>query len=253
MASPEFVLSTLAPAPANSPTPYLPRARYCIFRGFWAELPQNKHNDAPKNPRIYESDMPTFTTDVRMEKVGQLFGSSSGKADRNELVQGSGGGGPVEAVWWVKENGIMTQWRIRGEAFVVAPDIETKNESSGVRTVKSEIRKRMRSVQPEHEADWSWLREIDSHFGNLSPGMRGSFRAPPPGQPVSEPYDDKKLKLGENIDDMHDPVARKHFRVVIIKPKLVEQTDLSDPAKARRYLFTYQEASGDWKETEEWP
>src|SRR5579871_5108804 len=74
MPSPEFVLSTLAVAPSGSPTTCLPRARYCIFRGMWAELSRNKQNKAPENPRVYESELPTFTTDVRMEKIGQIFG-----------------------------------------------------------------------------------------------------------------------------------------------------------------------------------
>jgi len=252
MDSPEFVLSTLTKAPANSPTPYLPRARYCIYRGFWAELPENKHNDAAKNPRTFESEMPTFTTDVRMEKVGQIFGSSAGKADKEELVQGSGGGGPVEAVWWVKEEGIMTQWRFKGHAFVVGPDIEDQTDSSGVRTVKSELGSSMRCVEPGKEGEWSWLKEMDGHFGNLAPGMRGTFAAPPPGRPVSEPYN-KDLKLGTKIDDLHDAEARKNFRVVVIKPESVEQTDISDPQKARRYLYTFEEESNKWTETEEWP
>lgn len=52
---------------------------------------------------------------------------------------------------------------------------------------------------------------------------------------------------------MHDPVARKHFRVVVIRPQEVEQTDISDPEKARRYLYTYQENTGEWKMQELWP
>jgi pyridoxamine 5'-phosphate oxidase len=173
MDAPEFVLSTLAVAPPNSPTPYVPRARYCIFRGLWAELPENKHNEAPLNPRVFESEMPTLTTDVRMEKVSQMFASSAGHADRDELVQGSGGGGPVEAVWWVKNEGIMTQWRIKGQAFIIGPDIEDDTESSGVRTVKSALGSRMRCVESGKEGDWSWKKERDSHFGNNSPGIRG--------------------------------------------------------------------------------
>jgi len=219
----------------------------------WAELPENKHNDAPMNPRIYETEMPTFTTDVRMEKVGQIFATSSGHADKESLIQGSGGGGPIEAVFWVKDEGIMTQWRFKGEAFIVGLDIEGDTESSGVRTVRSEVGSRMRVVEQGKEGEWSWLREMDGHFGNCAPGMRGSFKNPPPGKPVSEPYDDNKYKLGEKVEDLHDEIARKNFRVVIIKPESVEKTDLSDPAKARRILYTYQADTSDWKETEEWP
>lgn len=173
MDSPEFVFSSLHPAPSGSPTPYLPRARYCIFRGFWAELPENKHNEAPKNSRVYESELPTFTSDIRMSKIGDLFTSGAGHASKDAQMQGSGGGGPCEAVWWVKETG--TQWRMKGEAFVVAADIEGDTESSGVRTVKSEVGSRMRVVDEEGKEKWSWATELTGHFGNNSPGLRGEL------------------------------------------------------------------------------
>lgn len=169
--SPEFVFGSLHSAPPSSPTPYVPCVRYCIFRGMWAELPENSHNHAPQNERIYESDLPTFTTDVRMQKVRELFISSAGHAEDDKQTSGSGGGGPVEAVWWIKETG--TQWRIKGTAFVVGNDIEGDGiQSSGVRTVKSEIGARMRVVK---EGNWSWAKELTAHFGNCSPKMRGEI------------------------------------------------------------------------------
>lgn len=268
MDSPEFVLSTVAAAPPNSTTPYVPRARYCIYRGMWSELPENKHNDAPKNARIFESDCPTFTSDTRMEKIPELFGSSAGHATSREQTTGSGGGGPVEAVWWIKGD-TMVQWRIKGEAFVVGPDIEgTDTESSGVRTVKSELGKRMRQVA---EGEWSWQTELTGHFGNCSPGMRGTrdttslllddvltlaigtFKQPPPGQPVSEPYNDKDCKMGEKVTDLHEDVSRRNFRVVVIRPEEVESVDLSDPSKARRQRYHYNSSSGEWTHEETWP
>lgn len=110
-----------------------------------------------------------------MQKVGQIFGSSAGHADDDSQVQGSGGGGPVEAVWWVKEVGM--QWRVKGEAFVVGNDIDKGKEGgSGVRTAKSEVGRRMRRTEQEgDEGEWSWGRELTGHFGNCSPGMRGSL------------------------------------------------------------------------------
>ncbi|KAF2658784.1 hypothetical protein K491DRAFT_592380 [Lophiostoma macrostomum CBS 122681] len=254
MPSPEFVLGTVAAAPSGAPVPYIPRVRYCIFRGFWTELPENKHNDAERNPKVYESDLPTFTTDVRMEKVGQLFGTSAGHAESEDQVQGSGGGGPVEAVWWIKETG--TQWRITGKAFIVSDDIEGTEESSGVRTVKSEVGKRMRVIDESKGKDWSWSRELTGTFGNQSPGIKGSFKNPPPGHSVKEPYDSQHLELGGKVDDLHDSVARRNFRLVIIVPDTVEQTDLSDPAKARRFRYTFDEstrANGGWRTEELWP
>ena len=176
MDSPEFVFSSLHKAPEGSPTSYVPRARYCIFRGFWSELPENKHNNAPMNPKTYESEMPTFTSDVRMMKVPEIFGSSAGHAKKEEQWQGSGGGGSVEAVWWIKET--QTQWRMKGEAFVVGQDIEGEGEqsiaSSGVRTVKSELGSRMRIVNEDGKEEWSWSKELTGHFGNNSPGLRGT-------------------------------------------------------------------------------
>ena len=59
---------------------------------------------------------------------------------------------------------------------------------------------------------------------------------------------------------LDDPIAREHFRVVVIKPDEVEQTDLSDPAKARRWRYTFVseqgpggETKGEWKVVELWP
>ncbi|PQE10246.1 zn 2cys6 transcription factor protein [Rutstroemia sp. NJR-2017a WRK4] len=251
MDSPEFVLSSLSPSSdKNSPTPYLPRARYCIFRGMWAELPENKHNDAPMNDRVYEN--------VRMEKVPEIFASSQGHGEVSQS-QGSGGGGPVEAVFWIKE--VMTQWRFKGEAYIVGQDIEESQESSGTRTVKTKIGERMRVVKESEKANWSWEKELTAHFGNLSPGMRGSFKNPVPGTPVSNPPNDKALSLGQKVSDLNDEAARKNFRVVIIKPESVEQLDLTEPDKARRWRYTYvgpsggenEEVVGEWKKEELWP
>ncbi|KAL3427260.1 hypothetical protein PVAG01_00769 [Phlyctema vagabunda] len=260
MSSPEFVLTSLHPATdPHSPVPYVPRARTCILRGMWAELPENKHNEAPMNERVYESDLLSLTTDVRMAKVPEIFASSKGHGEVDQS-QGSGGGGPVEAVFWVKE--VMTQWRFRGEAYVVGPDIEGEgDESSGTRTVKSKIGERMRVVNEKGKEEWSWETELTAHFGNLNPGMRGSFKNPEPGTSVSVPPSDARLSLGQKVTDLHDEVARNNFRVVIIRPDEVEQVDLTEPDKARRWKYTYVgpssnsagETLGEWKQEELWP
>ena len=54
------------------------------------------------------------------------------------------------------------------------------------------------------------------------------------GQPPSEEADTKELGLGQKVTDLHDPIARWNFRVVIIRPDEVERVDISDPATARR-------------------
>lgn len=261
--SEEFVLTTLHKTDdPKSPTPYLPRARYCIFRGMFAELPENKHYDGPKNVRAFESDLLTFTTDVRMEKVPDLFASSKGHGDVSQS-QGSGGGGPVEAIFWIKDIG--TQWRFRGTAYVVGPDIEGDGEeSSGVRTVKDKVGARMRIVDEDKKDQWSWHTELTGQFGNLSPGMRGSFKNPHPGKAVGLPVTDEAYKLGQKDPGLDDEASRKNFRVVIIMPDEVEQLDLVDPDKARRWKYTFVgpnsseskqdgEDLGEWKTEELWP
>lgn len=100
-----------------------------------------------------------------MQKISELGGG-----------EGSGGGGVCEAVFWVKGD-VMVQWRVKGNAFVVGEDIE---EAAG-EGVRKDLEERMRVVNEKGKQDWSWKTELTGHFGNMSPGMRGSFAHPPPG------------------------------------------------------------------------
>jgi pyridoxamine 5'-phosphate oxidase len=200
---------------------------------------------AEQNPHIYESDLLTFTTDKRMEKVG-------------ELASRDGEGGKVELVFWVKE--VISQWRIKGRAYVLGEGAEADEGK------RKQIRGWMRRVKDidDGEDGWSWEREITAHFGGLSPIMRGSFRNPPPGTPLSEPLKREEWRLGQTVDDLEDEVARENFRVVVVKPLEVEQVDLSDPSRCRRWRWTFvgspssNEAGGDrilgeWSVEELWP
>jgi pyridoxamine 5'-phosphate oxidase len=251
MEAKNFVLSTLHPVetPATSPDgpQSTPRCRTVVYRGLWAQLPVNPKNTAKLNPSIYESDLPTITTDDRMEKVPELFqtattgGSSEPPQSRRT--------GPVEAVFWMPE--VMTQWRIRGSAVVVGPDIDSEGGGSARKALEA----RMRKTDDAGSSDqWSWGRELTAHFGNLSPMMRGSFRNPPPGTPVDE-KPAAGYGLGQKVEDVEDEVARRHFRVVVIVPEEVDQVDLSDPARGRRwnYKFVDADSGGSWKVTELWP
>jgi pyridoxamine 5'-phosphate oxidase len=69
---------------------------------------------------------------------------------------------------------------------------------------------------------------------------------------VTAPFDKETLQLGSKVDDLHDSAARKNFRLVVIVPDVVEQTDLSDPDKGRRFRYTF-EANEGWKTEELWP
>lgn len=246
MDSPEFVFSTLHPSEdKDSPFPYVPSARYCMYRGMWAGLPENKLNKAPLNDHVYESDLLTLTTDVRMAKVPELFDTSG----EGHSGADCGGGGPVEAVFYVKST--MTQWRFKGKAYIVGPDIE--GSSPGALMVKQKVGERMRALGEAGQRDcWSWGKELTAHFGNLSPGMRGSFKNPVPASPVSIPPSEAGLRLGQKVNDLQDEIARANFRVLVIAPDVVDQVDLSDAERARRWQFTY-DGMGSWKEEEVWP
>jgi hypothetical protein len=105
------------------------------------------------NPSMYESDMLTFTTDVRMLKV-------------DELKQF---GGAIEVLFWVKK--LMAQWRLRGRAFIIGED----QRSSGEKHARTEISRGLRpkSNDATVSGQWEWEKEVTAYFANHSPLMRG--------------------------------------------------------------------------------
>ncbi|KAH7160261.1 hypothetical protein B0J13DRAFT_540826 [Dactylonectria estremocensis] len=245
MGLPTCSFSTLHYEPASSAgdTPKVsPRSRTVVFRGLWASLVPNPKNPAPLNPSVFESDLLTITNDARMEKTTEL--SQSGASAASSSKTQTGGGGPVEAVFWAASS--KTQWRMRGRAYVLGPDIN----SEAAKPVKAAIKRYMRLTRGEDTAGWDWERELTAHFGNLSPGMRGSFRNPPPGTPLTE-EPAPGLGLGHTVEDLHDEIARENFRVVVIVPEEVDQVDLSNPEIAQRWNHKLVEDS--WVTTELWP
>jgi pyridoxamine 5'-phosphate oxidase len=81
----------------------------------------------------------------------------------------------------------------------------------------------------------------------------GTFKNPPPGHAISDVSADSSHQLDLKVEDLHDPVARSNFRVVVILPDQVERVELADPAKARRVVYDYNEERGTWREEEQWP
>jgi pyridoxamine 5'-phosphate oxidase len=176
---PYMVISTVSHNNPNrhSQPKIVPRARYCGFRGFFGELSsqsstspatpklhpsaleQLKESNELNPPNVYESDMLSFTTDVRMGKASDL----------KEFD------GAVEAVFWVKE--VMTQWRMRGRGFVIGADPSDEDQKQARR----EIEKGLRLKESDHSSDekscegWSWENEITTYFANHSPVMRGQW------------------------------------------------------------------------------
>ncbi|KAG6007617.1 hypothetical protein E4U21_005698 [Claviceps maximensis] len=241
MKPPNFTLSSVYQA---SPSSFLPRARTVVYRGMWASLVPNSKNPAALNPASYQTDLPTITTDARMHKVCELFTTST---PAESSVSPSAKGGPIEAVFWADES--KTQWRLRGHVYMIGPDIESDNAAP----VRESIMPYMRKIHAEQQTEepWSWSRELTAHFGNVSPSMRGTFRNPPPGTPISEKPQEQGLRLGQKVQDVHDAVARQNFRVLVIVPEEVDKVDLAAPDGGRRWKYTLERES--WKETELWP
>ncbi|KAL1953903.1 hypothetical protein VTO42DRAFT_2055 [Malbranchea cinnamomea] len=244
-----------------------PRVRTCMFRSFWAELTlrdsakaeMQQHNQARagrdnrkdrekggENPPVYESDMLAFTTDVRMAKVDQI------------LSENEGAGGEVEAMFWVKD--AMTQWRLNGRAFIVGGDREDNVEKQHREQIWKWMRPRstMNDTPPvpaETDKSWNWENEITAHFANMSPVMRGTFKSPPPGIPRFAPHD-SSLTFGQEVYDLHDPVARSNFRVVVIQPWEVEYLDLQDRKRFKWALVprdSKDKGKYYWRGEELWP
>ncbi|PYH49777.1 uncharacterized protein BP01DRAFT_419908 [Aspergillus saccharolyticus JOP 1030-1] len=238
--SKSFTLATVTTTKDGTP---VPRSRTCELRGFFPEV-FSLHRSAAdaleaqgigRNPDgRFESDMPVFTTDVRMSKLGELGVS----------------GGVVEGVFWLE--GVGVQWRVRGRSFVFGGgDNGDEDEEGGRGEVWSGVRVKDQTDQKEN--DWDWERMVTTYFASHSPVMRGSFRNPPPGQPRSVNPDD--LKIGDKVEDLKDPIARKNFRVVVIRPDEVEMLDLSTAPDAVRKRWTVVRDGQEekWEEMELWP
>jgi pyridoxamine 5'-phosphate oxidase len=258
MREPDASLSTISP-PSISSSPSslpfgVPHVRTVVMRYLLGSMTPHPANPAPLNPRTFESDMPVFTTDVRMAKVAHLF--ATGPRPDDVETSATGGGGPVEMVFWA--TGPSVQWRLAGRAYVLGPDAD--RDTDAARTVREALESRMRKMdaskgaddERQREKEWSWEREVTAMFGNQSPQTRGWFRQPPPGVPLDEPLPDKRLGLGQTVDDLHDEVARKNFRLVVVVPDEVDQADLSDPKRPRRWRYRLEDG-GKWATTETWP
>lgn len=158
----EFTVATVG---HDSKGRAVPRVRTCGCRGFFPEL--KLHPSGQKdiesqvedggNPSVYESDLLSFTTDVRMEKLHQL--------DKSDDL--------IEAVFWLK--GLMIQWRIKGRALSIGnPSINSKEEEH-----QKEIGTWLR---PKANGDdniqkWTWEKAVTEYFANHSPAMRGIYQS----------------------------------------------------------------------------
>lgn len=88
----------------------------------------------------------------------------------------------------------------------------------------------------------------------------GSFKGPDPGTPCKKSHDNKQpddseLKLGEKVEDLHDPLARKNFRVVVMRVEEVDRLDMNDLARPMRWTTKLDHTGQEhWEDPVElWP
>ncbi|DAA72923.1 TPA_exp: Uncharacterized protein A8136_4848 [Trichophyton benhamiae CBS 112371] len=235
-----------------------PRVRTCVLRGFFAGLqlhPNAKRdlklasgrsaNDESDdedasylNPRKYESDLLSITTDARSGKV-------------KHILSGNEVGGPVECLLWSPK--AFAQWRIKGKAYVVGGSCSDTMELKARQEVEQYLR-----LKEDTDKPWSWEKEMTTQFANLSPAMRDTFRQALPGLPKSGPAPELQ-DSGKGLVDLTDPVARKNFRVVVIKPEEVEYIHDEGPGNIRNERFRWKLVPSDsqytwrWVEEQLWP
>ncbi|RPB04165.1 hypothetical protein L873DRAFT_1799627 [Choiromyces venosus 120613-1] len=265
---PTFTLATTTTTPPSHPslnpfhdpiTPQpashhlTPRCRIMIYRGFLTSLPPNPDNPlSSHNPPLYTSYLPTFTTDSRTTKTSELLNTSK----PGECI-GTSAGEYVEAMFWFEST--QNQWRMRGRTYLLAEeDVDDTPAVTEVLERYIVAQNTSPEVQERKKNEWTWKKEVQMHFANLTPSLRGSFANPPPGTPVSLSDDGGVIK-GAKIQDedvMNEDgiaaVARRNFRVGVIVPEIVERLDLEeDDAKARRWVYWIED--GEWKVQETWP
>jgi hypothetical protein len=156
----EFTIGTIGRDDQNRP---VPRVRTCGFRGFFPELTLHPSGEKDMeqqvkeggNPSVYESDMLTFTTDVRMEKLGQLESSQR----------------EIEAVFWLKD--LMAQWRVKGKAFAIGNPLGEADKEDKLACSAVQKGLRVKDGGAAGVEGWTWERAVTKYFANHSPIMRG--------------------------------------------------------------------------------
>ncbi|EFR00215.1 hypothetical protein MGYG_03218 [Nannizzia gypsea CBS 118893] len=245
--SPLLSLATVSKGMNNNA---FPRVRTCVFRGFFAglQLHSNAMRDLKSNsgssveegnddhasylnPRKYESDLLSITTDARSEKV-------------KHILSGDEIGGPVECLFWSPT--AFAQWRIKGKAYIVGGSCSDTMELKARQEIEQFLRLREDTDKP-----WSWETEMTTHFANLSPGMRDTFRQALPGAPKSGPAPELQDSR-KGLIDLADPIARKNFRVVVIKPEEVEYIHDEGPGNVKNERFRWKLVPSDSRYTWHW-
>ena len=194
-----FQLATIKPGPKPRPA-----VRTVVFRGSVGET----RGDSPPaqlpvgNPPA-ESSLFLVSTDVLMAKVGELEQTN----------------GVFEVCWW--HAGTNQQIRFNGIAHVYRRNGQGEFPESHLK----------RYIQIQGDQEWTWDKEHERLWTAHKPGMRGSFRNPPPGSELDE-LKKKKLQVVELDSEDNGPDAQEakgRFSLVVMEVNEVEILDLSPP------------------------
>lgn len=190
------------------PSTATPRVRTLICRGLLGSIPPNPHTPLPHhNPSCYTSALPTFTTDIRSQKPAELSANNS-----------------VEVVFWIEET--QNQWRLRGKCYLLSQDDTSAGGALEPWLIDT-------GRDGDKKKEWGWKKEVEAHFANMAPAMRGSFISPVPGteRMKGEQEGTKRGLSIKNEDVLSDDElvkgARKNFRVGVVVPEEVERLDLA--------------------------
>ncbi|PWW76562.1 hypothetical protein C7212DRAFT_319857 [Tuber magnatum] len=191
-----------------------------IYRGLLASLPPNAQNPLSNhNPPLYTSHLPTFTTDSRMTKTSELLSTLKPGESTGTSV-----GDYVEAMFWFEST--QNQWRMRGRTYLLAE--EDVDETPAITDVLERhlVSRNTGTLSEGEKEKWTWKKEVQMHFANLTPALRGSFANPPPGTPVSLGDNGGAIKgvkiQNEEVmsEDGTVAVARRNFRVGVVVPEV---------------------------------
>lgn len=84
---------------------------------------------------------------------------------------------------------------------------------------------------------------------------KGCFSNPPPNKSTSTSKPNDTLKQAQNIEDLHHAPSRSNFRVVVVRPEVVECMNLAPPPESKRHVWSLRGGrdNAHWEEDERWP
>jgi pyridoxamine 5'-phosphate oxidase len=197
-----FSLATLKPGPNPRPA-----VRTVGFRGFIGEPKDDKPDKLPGGNPPAQSSLILMSTDTLMSKVEEIEQT----------------GGVYEVCWW--HSGTNQQIRFSGTAHLLRRNAKIEFPETQLKQY----------ILVKGSGEWSWEAERERMWKAHKPGLRGSFRNPPPGSPLDSAWKREKLKVVELDGDDDGPDAREakeRFSLVVLEITELEILDLDPPPVA---------------------